>query len=40
MNLRHTDGMSFKEIAETLKKSINTVKSRYRRIIVNLKKIV
>ena len=40
INLRHTDGMSFKEISETLEKSINTVKSRYRRIIANLKKVV
>ena len=31
INLRHADGMSFKEIAETFNESINTIKSRYRR---------
>lgn len=31
INLRHTEGMSFKEIAEVFQESINTVKSRYRR---------
>jgi len=40
INLRHSDGLSFKEIAETLKESINTTKSRYRRIITNLKKTI
>jgi RNA polymerase sigma-70 factor, ECF subfamily len=38
INLRHNDGLSFKEIAETFQESINTVKSRYRRTLVNLKK--
>ena len=36
--LRHTDGMSFKEIAEVFGESINTVKSRYRRTLAILKK--
>jgi RNA polymerase sigma-70 factor (ECF subfamily) len=31
INLRHRDGMSFREIAEVLGESINTIKSRYRR---------
>jgi RNA polymerase sigma-70 factor, ECF subfamily len=38
INLRHNDGMSFREISETLQESINTVKSRYRRIIISLRK--
>ena len=38
INFRHNDGMSFKEIAEAFKESINTVKSRYRRTLSNLKK--
>lgn len=38
INMRHRDGMSFKEIAEVLQESINTVKSRYRRTLANLKK--
>jgi RNA polymerase sigma-70 factor (ECF subfamily) len=38
INLRHTDGMSFKEISEVFKESINTTKSRYRRVITSLKK--
>jgi len=37
IKLRHTDGLSFKEIADTMQESINTIKSRYRRIIINLK---
>lgn len=37
INLRHTDGMSFKEIAETFDESINTIKSRYRRTLALLK---
>jgi len=37
LNLRHTEGMSFKEIADALQEPINTIKSRYRRIIINLK---
>lgn len=36
--LRHTDGMSFKEIAEVFQESINTIKSRYRRTLSVLKK--
>jgi len=38
IHLRNTDGLSFKEIAEVFKESINTVKSRYRRILIALKK--
>ena len=38
INLRYNDGMSFKEIAEMFQESINTVKSRYRRIIIGLRK--
>lgn len=38
MDLRHKQGMSFKQIAENMKESINTVKSRYRRIIFSLRK--
>jgi len=38
INLRHNDGMSFKEIAEVFQESINTIKSRYRRIVISLKK--
>lgn len=37
MNLRY-GGLSFKEIAAVLNESINTVKSRYRRGIINLRK--
>ena len=38
INLRHNDGMSFKEIADVFEESINTVKSRYRRTLGNLRK--
>jgi len=38
LNLRHADEMSFKEISEIFKESVNTIKSRYRRIIINLRK--
>jgi len=38
INLRHGDGMSFKEIAETFKEPINTVKSRYRRVLLRLRR--
>jgi RNA polymerase sigma-70 factor (ECF subfamily) len=37
LNLRHKDGLSFKEIADITNESVNTIKSRYRRIIINLK---
>jgi len=37
IKLRHSDGLSFKEIANITQESINTIKSRYRRIIINLK---
>lgn len=36
INLRHHDGMSFREISEIFNESINTIKSRYRRILKNL----
>ena len=38
INLRHNDGLSFKEIAEVFSESINTVKSRYRRTLKNIRK--
>jgi RNA polymerase sigma-70 factor (ECF subfamily) len=38
INLRHNEGLSFKEIAEIFKESINTAKSRYRRALQNMKK--
>jgi RNA polymerase sigma-70 factor (ECF subfamily) len=38
ITMRHTEGMSFKEIAEEFQESINTVKSRYRRVLGNLRK--
>lgn len=37
IQMRHEQGMSFKEIAETFQESINTVKSRYRRTLANMK---
>jgi RNA polymerase sigma-70 factor (ECF subfamily) len=38
LDFRHNQGMSFKEIAEIFKESINTTKSRYRRIIIKIRK--
>jgi len=38
IELRHNQGMSFKEIAEDFQESINTIKSRYRRTLAILKK--
>lgn len=38
INLRHNDGLSFKEIAEGVEESVNTVKSRYRRALVNMRR--
>ena len=38
INLRHNDGMSFKEIADVSEESVNTVKSRYRRTLDVLRK--
>jgi RNA polymerase sigma-70 factor (ECF subfamily) len=38
IDMRNNQGMSFKEIAEVLNESINTVKSRYRRTLANLKR--
>ncbi len=37
ISLRHQEQMTFREIAEHLEESINTIKSRYRRIIRNLR---
>ena len=37
INMRHEQGLSFREIAERLNESINTVKSRYRRALLNLR---
>ena len=38
--LRHNDDMAFHQIADSLGESLNTVKSRYRRAITGLRKIV
>ena len=38
VNLRNIEGLSFREIAEKLKESINTIKSRYRRALLILKR--
>jgi RNA polymerase sigma-70 factor (ECF subfamily) len=38
INLRHIEGLSFKEIADKFEESVNTVKSRYRRTLVSLKR--
>ncbi len=38
IDLRHNQGMSFKQISENMQEPINTVKSRYRRIIFGLRK--
>lgn len=38
IQLRHSQGMSFKEIAQKMNSSINTIKSRYRRTIKNMQK--
>ena len=38
MRLRHTQGMSFKEISQKMAESINTIKSRYRRTIASIRK--
>jgi RNA polymerase sigma-70 factor, ECF subfamily len=38
ISMRHKDGMSFQEISDILQESINTIKSRYRRAIINLRK--
>lgn len=37
IQMRHEQGMSFQEIADTFEESINTVKSRYRRTLANMK---
>jgi RNA polymerase sigma-70 factor (ECF subfamily) len=38
IRFRYSDGLSFQEIADVFRESINTVKSRYRRALLNLKK--
>lgn len=38
IQLRHSQGMSFKEISQKMNSSINTIKSRYRRTIKNIQK--
>lgn len=38
IELRHNEDLSFKEIAKIFQESINTVKSRYRRTLANMKK--
>lgn len=38
--LRHNDNLSFREIAETLAEPLNTVKSRHRRALIFLKKLL
>jgi len=38
--LRHNDNLTFREISETAGESLNTVKSRYRRGLVMLKKLL
>jgi RNA polymerase sigma-70 factor (ECF subfamily) len=40
INLRHNRDLTFKEISKNLGESINTIKSRYRRAIVSLKKLI
>jgi len=40
VSLRYEGGMSFEEIAETLKKSVNTVKSQHRRALIALREIL
>ncbi len=38
--LRHNDDLTFREISETTGESLNTVKSRYRRAVIMLKKLL
>lgn len=38
LNLKHVEGLNFREISEKLRESINTIKSRYRRILLILRK--
>ncbi len=40
LSLRHNNDFTFKEIAELLEERLNTVKSRYRRALIFLKKIL
>ncbi len=37
IQLRHTQGMTFREIASVCEESINTIKSRYRRILKHMR---
>jgi len=37
IKMRHMEGLSFRQIAEILKESINTIKSRYRRTLSSLR---
>lgn len=38
INLRFKDGLGFREISDILKEPIDTIKSRYRRIIIKIRK--
>lgn len=40
ISLRYSQGLNFREIASLLKLSINTVKTRHRRALVHLKKLI
>jgi len=40
VSLRYKDNFNFREIAESLKEPINTIKSRYRRALIILKKLL
>ena len=40
VEMRHYDGLSFKEMARVFNESINTVKSRYRRALINLRDVI
>ena len=40
ITLRHDSGLSFREISEIFQESVNTIKSRYRRGLINLKKAI
>ncbi len=40
LSLRYNDGLTFREIAETLDEPLHTVKSRHRRALIKLKKLL
>lgn len=40
IDLKHKDNLNFREIAELLETSINTVKSKYRRAIIRIREII